>query len=443
MGYYEGLVRLNELIECYISASFIVYTAYIFFGAYLTERAGRMKTTVCLFVIVACSALLQYYIPAGIWRILSFVLPITATARMFEVKKTEYVQYILIFSSISLISDLTVASFLSDLFWVEIFTIYQVHSNRIISMLVARLFVLLISIWIRMRKHRMLIGSLPLHTPFLLLLPAVTVVAGGLLIVFSYNGGIVHHGSPGESVLYICYPFLIFLNILIFQHLDDVEEERAKEKVLDMANKLTSMQAKQYTELLESRDAILKLKHDYKNYLLGVIDEMSRGNYDVALAELHSEYNYLTSQSVVSESMGIVHTVIQSKSRIAAEKGIKIEFEYKDLHHLKISSIDLAVLLGNAVDNAVEAVEKVLAPERRRISVSAKVKNNLLVIVLKNPVSASVDVDHLNTTKTNPFMHGYGVIGMKSIAEKYAGQITFSCENLIFETYILLRNIAQ
>ena len=209
-----------------------------------------------------------------------------------------------------------------------------------------------------------------------------------------------------------------------------------------MAHTLVQMQAKRYTVLLESRDAILKLKYDYKNYLLGVIDEMTRGNHDIALAELRSEYNHLTSQSVVSENMGIVHTVIQSKSSIAAQKGIEIEFEYKDLHHLKIPLVDLAVLLGNAVDNAVEAVDKVSASEQRRIYVSAKVKNNLLVIILRNPVSIPVDVYNLNTTKANPFMHGYGVIGMKSIAEKYAGEINFTFENLIFETYILLRNVS-
>jgi len=98
-------------------------------------------------------------------------------------------------------------------------------------------------------------------------------------------------------------------------------------------------------------------------------------------------------------------------------------------------------VLGNAVDNAMEAVDKVFSLERRRIYVSAKIKNNLLVIVLKNPVSVPVDVHNLNTTKANPFMHGYGVIGMKSIVQKYAGEITFTCENLVFETYILLRNI--
>jgi len=317
MGSHDHLYLLNALIEYFINASFVVYTAYIFFGAYLTPRWGKMKTTVYLVAIAVAFIYLQYYIPAGIACILSLVLPITVTAFLFDAKKNEYVKYILIFSAVSQIAELSVASFLADMFWVQTPEIYQLWRYRVICMLSARLFVLLVAVWIRIRKHRQLVGRLPENMPTLLILPVLTVAAGILLMVFNYNGGIVEGEDALKSILYICYSFLIFLNILIFQHLDEVEEALAKEKMLEMAQKLVQMQAKQYTELLESRDAILKLKHDHKNHLLGVIDELTRGNYDAALEALHSEYNHLTSQSVISENMGVVHTVIQSKSSIA------------------------------------------------------------------------------------------------------------------------------
>ena len=119
------------------------------------------------------------------------------------------------------------------------------------------------------------------------------------------------------------------------------------------------------------------------------------------------------------------------------KKNIKIDFHYKGLHNIQISGIDLAILLGNALDNAIEATEKIRETEKRIVELYIYLKSNQLVMIIENNVTQNVDVDHLQTEKTGN--HGYGVVNMKSVVNKYAGSLSFFCEDKVFKTVIALK----
>ncbi|MGM9642037.1 MAG: GHKL domain-containing protein [Eubacteriales bacterium] len=63
-----------------------------------------------------------------------------------------------------------------------------------------------------------------------------------------------------------------------------------------------------------------------------------------------------------------------------------------------------------------------------------------IVIIIKNNVVANVDINNLHTTKRERGKHGFGIASIKQLVEKYEGDVAFTCENLIFETRIMLRN---
>lgn len=65
-------------------------------------------------------------------------------------------------------------------------------------------------------------------------------------------------------------------------------------------------------------------------------------------------------------------------------------------------------------------------------------KGEQILIIITNGVKKNKDVNNLSSEKIG--MHGYGIINMKSIAEKYGGTVTFDCENCVFTTFITLNN---
>jgi len=125
----------------------------------------------------------------------------------------------------------------------------------------------------------------------------------------------------------------------------------------------------------------------------------------------------------------------------AAKYNTKIDFTYTELRPIKILSTDLAIILGNALDNAIEACSK-LNNKEKIIQLFIQPQNETIIITVKNPVIE--DIDTLNFTSTKPYSkwHGYGIISMKEIAAKYGGNIALTCTNHLFTVSAILNNIS-
>jgi sensor histidine kinase YesM len=66
--------------------------------------------------------------------------------------------------------------------------------------------------------------------------------------------------------------------------------------------------------------------------------------------------------------------------------------------------------------------------------------NDNVYITVTNPVIGNIDIENMQTQKQNSASHGFGIISMRTIAEKYDGEIIFECENGVFRVTITLRN---
>ena len=101
--------------------------------------------------------------------------------------------------------------------------------------------------------------------------------------------------------------------------------------------------------------------------------------------------------------------------------------------------VDLCTLFGNAMDNAVEASEKIPEKESREITVKIENYGSMVVFRFVNCCESgqSRTGERFRTTKEDAGSHGYGLGSIRSIAEKYGGSMTAVCENSIFELVVL------
>jgi hypothetical protein len=64
----------------------------------------------------------------------------------------------------------------------------------------------------------------------------------------------------------------------------------------------------------------------------------------------------------------------------------------------------------------------------------------MIIIAVKNKVEKEIDVSNLISKKNDGRVHGLGILSMQQLAKKHGGEVLLTCEDLTFETHIILHN---
>jgi len=106
---------------------------------------------------------------------------------------------------------------------------------------------------------------------------------------------------------------------------------------------------------------------------------------------------------------------------------------------------DVYAIFGNALDNAITAVEKISDKEKRVINLKVLNQNNMFMLQLQNYYNGVLSFEDGMplTTKTDKTQHGFGVKSIRYLAEKYGGTMTVNAKDGIFTLQILLPIMEQ
>ena len=220
-----------------------------------------------------------------------------------------------------------------------------------------------------------------------------------------------------------------FLVSRIIRHRQVKEENRLYKQVIEN-------EKKRFRDMNCSIDRIRKIRHDMKNQLLAVQVRLKEKDYAGAekiLEEITEQTK--NNDKTLSVDHPILDYILQTKLGTVPDAIMIVSVNTDCLN--KIEDLDLSMLFGSLIDNAVEAVAKLRKPE---IELSVFEKNQYVNIVCKNNVAASVleKNPQLRTSKTDRENHGYGIRTIRQIAEKYKGIATFYEEELYFYAHVMI-----
>lgn len=194
----------------------------------------------------------------------------------------------------------------------------------------------------------------------------------------------------------------------------------------------------QYAETVRKQyEEIRQIRHDIKQHLDAVSGLQHEGKIDAAQKYIADILGSLESiEMFMDVGNDFVNAILNSKLSIAKSKGIEVLCSSSSKVD-GINEYDLCNLIGNMLDNAIEAAEKA---ENAVVEVSIRSDKYKLMITVSNSISQSVlSVDpNLNTTKNKTEQHGFGVKTIRSIAQKYNGSADFYEENLTFFCRVIL-----
>ena len=180
-------------------------------------------------------------------------------------------------------------------------------------------------------------------------------------------------------------------------------------------------------------------RHDYRNHIQTMKVLAAEGDLDALkkyLDKLDEDLN--TVDAVVKTGNKMTDAILNSKISLAKSKGINVIADAKVPVELKMSDIDLCIVIGNLFDNAIEA-SLALPEEERLIRLYMDIKNTQLYMCLTNFTSVKKlkkQGGRYVTTKGEG--HGFGLARVDAIVKKYGGYLTRASEDGAFSTEVLL-----
>lgn len=180
-------------------------------------------------------------------------------------------------------------------------------------------------------------------------------------------------------------------------------------------------------------------RHDYHNHLQSMKAYVKMGQYEKLeeyLALLEQDLDQVN-QLIESGNVNL-DAILNSKISLALKNGIEVDYKATCPETLTVSDIDLCALIGNLIDNAVEACEKLPEGERRFIRLYIGVLKKQLYISVTNATNEVVrklDSEYITNKRGN---HGHGLKRINLVVEKYEGYINRQNEPGVFVTEIML-----
>ena len=183
-------------------------------------------------------------------------------------------------------------------------------------------------------------------------------------------------------------------------------------------------------------------RHDYRNHIQTMKVLADKGDIESLKEYLNKlDEDLSTVDTVVKTGNAMADAILNSKISLAKSKGINVKVDAHVPVKLKMSELDLCVILGNLFDNAIEA-SLPLPEENRLIRVYMVMKNTQLYISFTNFTATKKQVKTSNLFKTTKGDgHGFGLIRIDSIIEKLDGYLSRNSEDGAFTTEVLIPQV--
>ena len=229
----------------------------------------------------------------------------------------------------------------------------------------------------------------------------------------------------------VVLPFVLLTSVMLLRAVLVLSDHER----LEQASQLASVREVYYQGLRQQERQVRILRHDLRNHLTVVRGRLEQGDTAGALSYLEE----LSGSPALSGARRIcendtANAVLIAKAEAMRQAGLTPDFAVALPEQLPLSDLDLTALLGNALDNAMEAVVRA---EDKTVSVRCRVQKGLFMLRVENALGGAVAPD-LATTKADKTAHGLGLPGMREIAARYGGTLEAGVKAGQFELVVCI-----
>lgn len=233
---------------------------------------------------------------------------------------------------------------------------------------------------------------------------------------------------------------IIMLNVLLYILLEQMkrdsmikEEYRISKISIAAQERFVDEARKQYMEMKT-------LRHDMRHYLTAAVELLRADRAEDAKAYIEKVIDEKVDRASYGIDTGnvVVDAVVNSRIAVCLENHIEIKCMI-DSNFQGVNDIDMSVLLSNVLDNAISGCADAEVPQ---VSLTIGVRKAFTYIIVENSIRESVLAKNpmLETDKEDKAAHGFGIMSIRKIADKYKGSVEWKENKQFFIVEIWLEN---
>ncbi len=209
--------------------------------------------------------------------------------------------------------------------------------------------------------------------------------------------------------------FMMFFTLYLYEK---IIEQTAEEQRQEMLRQQFRAQAKHIDEILLTQTEMKKLRHDLRNHDISLKAYLEKGDCKGALDYLEKMCEQSShEEELIKTGNTTLDAILNTKRRIAISQGIQFDIRLKIPANLFMDPIDICMIFGNALDNAIEACER-MQSGKKWISLSLVYEEGTLLCKIHNSAEIG-EGPFLKTIKADQERHGIGISSIEAALEKY------------------------
>jgi len=236
--------------------------------------------------------------------------------------------------------------------------------------------------------------------------------------------------------------FLLFINLgslFVYNVVVQTVNAYSNNLILQAQNHRLTMQSLQYENLRERINEARREKHDFRHHIALMTGYLDNGDFDNLKNYLHSFMRALPEDcNIIFCEHYALNILLVYYSQLSKQNGINFSVEISVPAEIKVSDSDVSVLIGNILENAIDACS-VQKSKERKIIMHGCIKNSCLLFTIDNTYENDIrkDADGVYSS-TKHCGNGIGIESAKAIVERYKGIMRTEQKNGFFYVSVML-----
>lgn len=265
-------------------------------------------------------------------------------------------------------------------------------------------------------------------------IPLLFIMVLHIMVPYQYSR--MYIGRIMEIYLVVLF-FFVFLAVMIYLMFYVITYTYVRKQNAEYMNQFLAIQGAQYQQLLRTVGENSRIRHDFRHQLIVISELVNQKEYGRLEQYVHKYIENVETEVKLYSYSAAVNSVISYFQSMCDRKGIRTEFSVSLPNSLPISDQDLCILLGNLLENAIEASENITDPY-----ICMKIRQtaaNILAVKSVNLYRGTVRTENGRYFSSKRAGVGQGLESIRIIAQKYQGMMEVLTDQNLFTVKVLLQ----
>ena len=315
---------------------------------------------------------------------------------------------------VSGISEVVVMNVMASVFICSVTDIVTEPGYRFVGILLSKSTALAVCNGIRVKRRMWQIHLSVFYWLLYILLFGIV----SMVIFLIFRMGYELNSTYYNTIATMSAVGLLFCTFLVLYLYEKQADQSALLRMREQYERHLKSQVKHLDEILLKQEELRRVRHDMNNQLVaiqGYFHESDIAGGEAYIASLLQ--NLQTPSSRIRTGNSALDAILSTKKALAESKGITVDMEVQISNRLPLEPVDVCVIFGNALDNAIEACDRITEGEKKISLVLVQREGKLLCRITNTALSGITNV--YSTSKKDKENHGFGLVNLRESLEKY------------------------